>query len=90
MKDLMSSLFPEKGRRVAIFGSLMQEEEGIGVVWSWASVNGDGGGKDWYWSEGGRGLRDWCRRWKVLIGLHESHILCQVDDLLSDISYIRH
>jgi len=38
----------------------------------------------------GRGLRDWCKRREVLIGLHESHILCQVDDLLSEISYIRH
>jgi len=43
MKDLVSSLFPEKGRRVAIFGSLMREEETIGAAWSWASVNGDGG-----------------------------------------------
>ena len=35
-----------------------------------------------------RGLRDRCGRWEVLVGLHESHILCQVDDLLSEISYV--
>jgi len=55
MKDLVSSLFPEKGRRVAIFGSLMQGEEGIGATWSWASANGDGSGGGWYWGEGESG-----------------------------------
>ena len=24
---------------------------------------------------GGGGLGDWCGRWEVLVGLHESHIL---------------
>jgi len=42
MKDSVSSLFPEKGRGVAIFGSLMCEEEGMGAAWSWASSSGDG------------------------------------------------
>ena len=46
MKDSVSSLFPEKGKRVTMFGSLMWEEEGIDAAWSWASANGDGGGKD--------------------------------------------
>jgi len=51
MKDSVSSLFPEKGMGLAIFGSFMQdgkaEEEGGGIdaVWSWANVNRDGGGK---------------------------------------------
>jgi len=44
MKDSVLSLFPEKGRGVAIFGSLMREEEGMGAAWSWASSSGDGGG----------------------------------------------
>jgi len=44
MKDSVSSLFPEKGRGVVIFGSLMREEEGMGAAWSWASSSGDGGG----------------------------------------------
>jgi len=55
IKDPASSLFSEKGRGVMIFGSLMQEEEGMGATWSWASANGDGSGRDWYWGEGGRG-----------------------------------
>ena len=45
MKDLVSFLFPEKGREVMIFGSLIWEEEGIGAAWSWASANGDGGSR---------------------------------------------
>jgi len=38
----------------------------------------------------GRGLRDRCGRQEVLVGLHESHILHQLDDLLSEISYVHH
>jgi len=38
----------------------------------------------------GRGLRDWSGRREVLVGLHESHVLCQVDNLLSEISYVHH
>jgi len=44
MKDSVLSLFPEKGRGVAIFGSLMREEEGMSVIWSWVSSSRDGGG----------------------------------------------
>jgi len=44
MKDSVSSLFPEKRRGVAIFGSLMREEEGMSAAWSCASSSGDGGG----------------------------------------------
>jgi len=98
MKDSVLSLFPEKERGVAIFGSLMHEKEGMGATWSWASSSRDGGGSGWYWGEGGRGKlqgEGWGigaggGRREVLVGLHESHVLCQMDDLLSEISYVHH
>jgi len=42
IKDSVSSLFPEKERGLAIFGSLIRDDEDIGVDWSWANANGDG------------------------------------------------
>jgi len=55
MNDSVSSLFPEKGRGLAIFSSLTREEKGIGAVWSWANANGDKYDRDCCGGEGERG-----------------------------------
>ena len=79
MNDSVSSLFPEKGRGLAIFGSLIWEEKGIGAVWSWTNANEDGCGKSSCWCEGERGKwqgEGWGEGWGIFCAACIKAIFC--------------